>query len=82
MEVLSASLAAMYSLGILFWYSKLDKHFLGMLKIVVNFFWGGEIQGRTWAYVLGLFGKFVEFGHKMFKYLYNPFILLNITGGH
>ena len=22
----------------------------------------------------GLFGKFVEFGHKMFEYLYNPFI--------
>ena len=31
----------------------------------------------------GLFGKFVEFGHKMFKYLYNSFIFfLNITGGH
>ena len=26
--------------------------------------------------VRGLFGKFVEFGHKMFKYLYSPFIFL------
>ena len=25
-------------------------------------------------YIRGLFGKFVEFGYKMFKYLYNPFI--------
>ena len=32
--------------------------------------------------IRGLFAKFVDFGHKMFKYLYNPFIFLNITGGH
>ena len=32
--------------------------------------------------IRGLFVKFVEIGHKMFKYLYNPFIFLNITGGH
>ena len=25
--------------------------------------------------IRGLFGKFVEFGHKNFKYQYNPFIL-------
>ena len=30
----------------------------------------------------GLFGKFVEFGHKIFKYQYNPFILWNLKGGH
>ena len=24
--------------------------------------------------IRGLFGKFVEFGHKMFKYRYTPFI--------
>ena len=44
--------------------------------------------GGAWYYdnmntfIRGLFGKFVEFGHKTFKYLYNPFIFLNITGGH
>ena len=32
--------------------------------------------------VRGLFGKFVEFGHKIFKYQYNSFILWNLTGGH
>ena len=32
--------------------------------------------------IRGLFGKFVEFGHKMFKYRYTPFIFSNITGGH
>ena len=32
--------------------------------------------------IRGLFGKFVEFGYKTFIYLYNPFIFLNITGGH
>ena len=34
------------------------------------------------AFLRGLFGKFVEFGHKILIYLYNPFIFLNITGGH
>ena len=33
-------------------------------------------------YIWGLFGKFVEFGHKMFKYRYTPFIFWNITGGY
>ena len=38
---------------------------------------------RNLCQIRGLFGKFVEFGHKMFKYLYNPYIFfLNITGGH
>ena len=30
----------------------------------------------------GLFGKFMEFGHKMFKYRYTPFIFWNFTCGH
>ena len=35
------------------------------------------------AVIRGLFGKFVEFGHKIFKYIHNRFIFfLNITGGH
>ena len=37
-----------------------------------------RLVGRYHMYV----GKFVEFGHEMFKYLYIPFIFLNITGGH
>ena len=32
--------------------------------------------------IRGLFGKFVEFGHKFFIYGYNPFIFSDITGGH
>ena len=30
----------------------------------------------------GLFGKFVEFGHKLFKYRYTPFMFWYTTGGH
>ena len=30
----------------------------------------------------GLFGKVMEFGHKILKYQYNQFILWNFTGGH
>ena len=41
-----------------------------------------SVRLRIVLLIRGLFGKFVEFGHKMFKYLYNPFIFLNITDGH
>ena len=37
---------------------------------------------KSYSILPGLFSKFVEFGHKMFKYLYNPFIFGNMTGGH
>ena len=46
------------------------------------FLWQSWFVIEKYAGVRGLFGKFVEFCHKMFKYLYNPFIFLNITGGH
>ena len=48
-----------------------------MPKWSVKFLGAGTVLA-----VRGLFGKFVEFGHKMFKYLYDSFIFLNITGGH
>ena len=48
----------------------------------LNNFMQTSLQQMHTTYVRGLFGKFVEFGNKIFKYKYNPFILWNLTDGH